>query len=231
MKIGLILPTFAPDLQLAEQALNEIATEGFNGAFVYDHLWPMHHRERPAIAAFPALGALSAHRREVTLGTLVARMGNVAPQILVRELRTAAALCSGDFIAGLGTGDHLSAEEYEGYGLRFGSAAERQGELTEVARTLLEEGIEVWVGGGSPSTDRLTRDLGVTLNLWGKTPEEVAERARILPTSWAGILPGDEDGATHLLRALAGAGTSWAVFAWPGKLDLLAGARAAAGLI
>ena len=48
---------------------------GLDGVFCFDHLWPMDQPGRPAIAAWPLLGALVATTRTITIGTLVARIG------------------------------------------------------------------------------------------------------------------------------------------------------------
>ncbi len=221
MKIGLILPTFAESFDAALTALSEVEDAGLDGGFVYDHLWPMHRRQDPAISAYPALGALCAHRRSLTLGTLVARVGNVVPAVLVRELKTIDELTGHAFIAAIGTADEKSEEEYLGYGLEFPSADERRAELEVVASSLIAKDVEVWVGGGSSATNEVARRLGATLNLWGASLEKVQAETVKGPVSWAGKLPSDPDLARSLVEGLIAAGVTWAVFSWPTSLPFL----------
>ena len=110
--------------------------------------------ERPALAPFPLLGALAARfapRPDGAgpyFGTLVARIGLVPNAVLAAEFRALARLAPGRVIAGLGTGDSLSAEENRAYGIPFAPAAVRRAEVVALARELTSEGIIVWVAGG-----------------------------------------------------------------------------------
>jgi alkanesulfonate monooxygenase SsuD/methylene tetrahydromethanopterin reductase-like flavin-dependent oxidoreductase (luciferase family) len=221
MRIGLILPTFAESFDLTIRALDDLEEAGLDGGFVYDHLWPMHHREDPAISAYVALGALAARRSSATLGTLVARVANVSPNNLVRELRSLFEVAEGSFIAGIGTADIKSAEEYLGYGLVFPSARARRQELQTVAQELLTAGVPVWIGGGAPATNAIARELGATVNLWGATPERVRLAAMYGPVSWAGKLPAELFAAARVLADLEAAGSTWAIFSWPTSMALL----------
>ncbi len=230
MRIGTILPTFRETFDEAKDALLAVRAHSIDCAFVYDHFWPMFHPELPAIAAFPALGALSVHAGPVSLGTLVARVGVVDPEVLVREVLTANALNGGHFIAGIGTADKKGAAEYLAYGLGFKDAGSRRAELGYVARRLIDSGIEVWIGGGRKETNDLAREIGATLNLWGATPERIENESRLGAVSWAGNLPEDPILARQLVTELERAGATHAVFAWPGTIDRLvdaAGAREA----
>jgi len=221
MRIGVILPTFRESFDDARTALFEVEAASLDTAFVYDHFWPMFHPELPAIAAFPTLGALSALATSVALGTLVARVGVVDPAVLVRELVTLKVMNEGRFIAGIGTADKKGAAEYLAYGLGFDDAETRRTELGLVARCLLEQGVEVWVGGGARQTNDLARSLGATLNLWGVAPERVHQESLVGPVSWAGNLPDDAGLARQLVRDLEVAGATDAVFAWPDSIERL----------
>lgn len=226
MQVGVILPTFRDDLNVAREALSEAEAAGLDGAFVYDHMWPMRHREQPAIACFPALGALCPQISSLTLGTLVARVAVVDIEVLFRQLVTVYECSEHRFIAGIGTGDSKGAEEFSAYGLEFPSAMVRRNELRELGNELNRVSVPVWVGGGSPATNALAHELGATLNLWGASPEVVREHAEYGPVSWAGNLPADPDQAHVLVRELANAGATWAVFAWPGSAGTVRDAAA-----
>lgn len=225
MKIGVVLPTFRMAFADAREALLKTEEAGLDGAFVFDHLWPMRHREQPAIAAFPALGALSAHTSKATLGTLVARVGVVEPAVLAHEIMSVAAANDNLFIAGIGTGDRKGEEEFVAYGIDFASAAARRAQLEMVAQMLVAGGVPVWVGGGASETNELARTLGVTLNLWGVPPDRVRSESLDGPVSWAGNLPDDPHEASLLVEDLEASGATWSVFYWPRSMEVLSNAR------
>jgi len=226
VRLGVILPSFAASARDARDALDAAEAAGVHGAFVYDHLWPMGEPGKPAISAFPLLGALAVRSRRLAVGTLVARVGLASDEVLVGALETVAALAEGRLIAGLGTGDRKSAEENRAYGIAYSSARDRRRSLEEVAAALGRAGIEVWIGAGSSETNEVARRRGATLNLWGVPPEQVARAARAGPVSWAGVLPADTAAAAGLLSALEAAGATWAVVTWPGSVaPLLAAVR------
>lgn len=226
-----MLPTFAPSIDRALAIAKEAEEKGLHGAFCYNHLWPMGAAGKPAIEPFPLLGRLSAETTALRLGTLVARIGLVADEVLVGEFRTLAALSAGRVVAALGTGDSLSAEENLSYGLQFASAVRRRRALERVASALLDEGIEVWVGAGGPPTNAIARRTGATLNLFDVAAEAVAAEARRGPVSWAGPLPKRLPGAVALMRGLAAAGATWAVVASSNPVDFIGEAAGAAGVL
>ena len=219
MRFGVVLPTFSATPDEAIVAATDAAQAGLDGAFVYDHLWPMGHPGKPAILSYPLLGALAGLGGELVLGTLVARVDLLSTQALVRQLATVETLNSGQFIAGIGTGDSKGAPEYEAYGLSLRPAAERRAILEAVARSLTSAGMEVWVGAGAPETNAIAQRLGLTLNLWNVPPVELARLSEGGPVSWGGNLPGDRGDASELVAGLKSAGASWAVFNWPGSTD------------
>jgi len=222
--VGVTLPSFRHDATAALDGAARVEALGLDGAFVFDHLWPLGRRDRPALSAFPLLGALAAATRRVTLGSLVARVGLVPDAVLVAELASLAHLAPGRLIAGLGTGDHDSAAENVAYGVPPDPPEARRRALARCGRTLLALGVPVWVGGGSPATDEIAFELGegAALNLWGATPAALSGFASRGEVTWAGPLAG---GVTEMARRLAGVaatGATWAVCAWPASLEALA---------
>ena len=86
MRTGVVLPTFRQTPDQAFAAADEAVAGGVDGVFCYDHIWPMSQPERPALAPFPVLGALTARlapnddgRGGPFLGTLVARASALLP--------------------------------------------------------------------------------------------------------------------------------------------------------
>lgn len=227
MRLGVVLPTFATDARAAFAAAAEAEAAGLDGVFCYDHLWPLGEPGRPALAPFPVLGALATRTERIALGTLVARVGLVPDAVLRDQFATLAELVGPRLIAGLGTGDHLSAPENDAYGLPLASAAERRERVGAVADALIAAGVTTWIGGRSAGTLALARAHGAVPNLWAAPPEEVRAVASAGEVTWGGAL-GTDAGAR--LAALAAAGATYIVVAWPGSTAPLLAAAAAAGL-
>jgi alkanesulfonate monooxygenase SsuD/methylene tetrahydromethanopterin reductase-like flavin-dependent oxidoreductase (luciferase family) len=233
IRTGVVLPTFRDTPDHAFAAATEAVAAGVDGVFCYDHIWPMGQPERPALAPFPVLGALTARltpnddRGGPFLGTLVARISLVSNDVLAAQFAALEALAPGRVIAGLGTGDRLSEEENRAYGLPFPSAAERRAELVALGRQLKRAGTPVWVAGGPAGRSEEARAAGAALNVWDADPEAVAARAQgpeAIEVTWAGPPPLAGAPLAARLRALHEAGATWAVFGWPVDVEALAAA-------
>ena len=222
MRLGVTLPSFRDDATEALDGARRAEELGLHGAFVFDHLWPMGQRNRPAISAFPLLGAVAAVTSRISFGPLVARVGLVPDEVLVAELLSLHRMAPGRLVAGLGTGDAKSAEENSAFGIPYASADRRRSSLREVARRLRDEGITVWVGGGSVATSDLAAELGVTLNLWEGQPATLTALQSRTEVTWAGPVPSDVPRLAAWLGELERAGATWAVCAWPQSLEVLA---------
>jgi alkanesulfonate monooxygenase SsuD/methylene tetrahydromethanopterin reductase-like flavin-dependent oxidoreductase (luciferase family) len=228
MKVGITLPQFRDDADTALEAARRAEALGIDGAFCFDHLWPMGQPGRPALASGPLLGALAASTSTIRLGSLVARVGLVPDDVLVAVVASVSAISDGRFIAGIGTGDRLSRSENVAFGLPFEPADERRARLVAVASAVNDLGIPVWVGGGLPKTVAVARLLGAAVNLWEAAPLQVAELvASGMEVTWAGPIGGTAAVAAARLGELAAAGATWAVCAWPDSLETVAEAAAA----
>lgn len=229
MNVGVTLPQFRDDADTAIAAARRAESLGLDGVFCFDHLWPMGQPERPALSSGPLLGALAASTSTICLGTLVARIGLLPDDVLVRVLASLDHMAGGRFIAGLGTGDGLSRAENEAFDIPFEPADRRRDRLATVAIAAAARGIRVWVGGGLPSTTALARTVGGAVNLWEGDLMRVAElTAAGYEVTWGGPVDGGVDGVRRRLGELASAGATWAVCAWPDSLEAVA--EAAAGL-
>ncbi len=223
MNIGITLPSFEDTADHALQAAHRAEELGIDGVFCFDHLWPMGQPGRPAISSGPLLGAVAAATGTVAIGTLVARVGLVPDDVLVAVMSSLDAISGGRLIAGLGTGDRLSRDENEAYGIPFEAADERRSRLVAVAAAVRSMGIPVWVGGGLPPTVALARSLGAAVNLWASDPVTVAElTAAGMEVTWAGPVGESVAEASEQLGQLAAAGATWAVCAWPDSLEVVA---------
>jgi alkanesulfonate monooxygenase SsuD/methylene tetrahydromethanopterin reductase-like flavin-dependent oxidoreductase (luciferase family) len=222
MRTGVILPTFRETPAQAIMAAEGAVEAGVDGLFCYDHLWPLGQPERPALAPFPILGALAGRLRVGRqpdegpyLGSMVARVGLVPNSVLVAEFTALEQLAPGRVIAGLGTGDRLSAAENRAFGVPYPPVSERRAAMVEVAEALLGRGIAVWLAGGASGRSDEARATGAALTVWDVGPASIATyRAEPDPleVTWAGPPPAD---LASSLVALARAGSSWAVAAWP----------------
>ena len=159
MKVGITLPQFRDSADEALDAGRRAEALGIDGVFVFDHLWPMGQPGRPALSSGPLLGALAAVTSTVHLGTLVARIGLVPDDVLVEVLCGVDSLSGGRLVAGIGTGDRLSREENDAYGIPFEAADIRRQRLTSVAMAVAGAGIPVWIGGGRPEMVALARTV------------------------------------------------------------------------
>ena len=223
IRVGVTLPTFREDAAALGFARDAEAA-GLDGVFVFDHLWPMGRPDRPALAAFPLLGAVAAVTDRVVLGPLVARVGLVPDDVMVHRFLALAGLAPGRVVAGLGTGDAKSAAENHAYGVPVLDAPARRRSLAALASTLSGSGLPVWIGGGSRATVDVAVTAGVAVNLWEAGPAAVAAQAARTEVTWGGPVPADGDGIVALLAPLAAAGATWVVCAWPASLQAVADA-------
>ena len=221
MKVGVIVPSFRDDAS-ALRATREVEDIGLDGAFVFDHLWPMGQPDRPALSAFPLLGAMAASTVRIAIGTLVARVGLMPDEILVASVATLGRIAPGRVIVGMGTGDSKSAAENIAYGIAFGSSEERRSMLASCTRAVLDLGIPVWVGGGARATNLLAEEAGAAVNLWNVQPAELADQSLRSEVTWAGPIGEDVPQVSRRLAEISDAGATWAVCSWPPSLEVLA---------
>jgi alkanesulfonate monooxygenase SsuD/methylene tetrahydromethanopterin reductase-like flavin-dependent oxidoreductase (luciferase family) len=223
LKVGVTLPQFVDDPSVALTAAVRAEQLGLDGVFCFDHLWPIGQRGRPAISMPPLLGAVAAATSTIHIGTLVARIGLVPDAVLIDTFASLERISGGRLIAGVGTGDSLSRQENDAYGVPFDPAEERRTSMAAVARAVRAQGIPVWVGGGRPSTTELAVEVGAAVNLWEESAVRVAElRGAGYEVTWGGPLRGDAAAMAEQLRPLAQAGVTWVVAAWPESLESVA---------
>jgi len=228
VKIGITLPQFRDEADTALAAAVKAESLGIDGVFVFDHLWPMGQPGRPAISSGPLLGALAASTSTIRIGTLVARIGLLPDDVLIDVLCGVDALSGGRLVAGIGTGDKLSRAENEAYGIPFEQADIRRQRLGSVAAAVGAAGIPVWVGGGGPEMVALARASGAAVNVWQVGADKVASLVdQVVEVTWGGPVGDTVADATATLGAVAAAGATWAVCAWPDSLDVVVEAAAA----
>jgi alkanesulfonate monooxygenase SsuD/methylene tetrahydromethanopterin reductase-like flavin-dependent oxidoreductase (luciferase family) len=229
VKVGLVVPSFRLDAGTGIDTAVRAEAAGLDGAFVYDHLFPMGQPHRPAVSCFPMLGAIAAVTERIEIGPLVARVGVVPNAVLVNMFDALERMAPGRVIAGVGTGDSKSQAENQVFGLPFGTVDERVAATADVCRGARALGLPVWVGGQSPRVRRLAADEADAINVWAMTPDQVATVTEVRVT-WAGPPPEGDLGG-HI-AALAEAGATWVIYGappsadWPAFVDRLAAASA-----
>jgi alkanesulfonate monooxygenase SsuD/methylene tetrahydromethanopterin reductase-like flavin-dependent oxidoreductase (luciferase family) len=220
MRVGLMLPVFerTPDPALMVARLAEEA--GIDGVFSYDHMFPINRPDRPALASIPMLSAAAVATDRIRLGPLVSRVTLLPPTVLVGAMATLNELSGGRVIAGIGTGDSLTAAENNAYGLEFPPLDERLRVLADTSRALRQWGVTTWIGGRSRAVKDLAASEADGWNAWDGSMEEVAAFARQgrAEVSWAGPPPANGDFATHL-RRVAQAGPTWTIYGPPPSID------------
>jgi len=227
VRIGVTLPQFSDEADTAIAAAQRAEELGIDGVFCFDHLWPMGQPGRPAISSGPLLGALVASTTSIAVGTLVARIGLLPDDVLVEVLCGVHAMSGGRFVAGIGTGDRLSREENEAYGIPFETAAVRRERVGSVAAAVIGAGVPVWLGGGRPEMVALARSTGAAINIWQVDVDPVMDLvAQDIEVTWGGPVGDTVEEATAMLGKVAAAGATWAVCAWPKSLEVVAEAAA-----
>jgi len=214
VRLGITLPQFRESAEPALAVARRAEDAGLDGVFVFDHLWPLHQPERPALHSLTLLGALTAETSRVTLGTFVARVSLLPDAVLVHTLHSLHRMLDGRrFIAGLGTGDSDNLDENVAYGVGFPPAEIRASRLVDCCRRLRELGVPTWVGGISDRARRIAAEEADGWNGWGLSAERFASLAAGMrcETTWGGQVHGTVDDLRRHFSALKEAGAAWAV--------------------
>jgi alkanesulfonate monooxygenase SsuD/methylene tetrahydromethanopterin reductase-like flavin-dependent oxidoreductase (luciferase family) len=197
VRLGVTLPQFSEDPEPALAAARRAEAVGLDGVFVFDHLWPLHRPDRPALHCFSLLGALAAETERVTLGSFMARVSVLPDAVLVHTLVSLHRMLEGRFIAGLGTGDRFNKDENVAYGLGYPPADERARHAVDCCRRLREAGVRTWVGGLSARVRTLAAAEADGWNGWGVSVSAFTELAAAVDgveKTWGGqVLVGRTD--------------------------------------
>jgi alkanesulfonate monooxygenase SsuD/methylene tetrahydromethanopterin reductase-like flavin-dependent oxidoreductase (luciferase family) len=222
MKVGLVAPVFARSPRTALSVAQQADHSGIDGVFSYDHLFPIKSPQRPALSAIPLLAAMAGRTERIRVGTLVSRVTLLPLAVLVDSLVTLDEIADHRAIAGIGTGDSLTASENEAYGMAFPKLAERLRLLTEAARQLRERGVTTWIGGRSREVRAIAAAESDGWNSWDGPLDELAAFAAAnrggAAATWAGPPPPGGDFVGHLSR-LAEADIEWAIYGPPANID------------
>jgi alkanesulfonate monooxygenase SsuD/methylene tetrahydromethanopterin reductase-like flavin-dependent oxidoreductase (luciferase family) len=197
--LGLTLPQFSERVEPALAACRDAHRLGFGGVFVFDHLWPLGQRTRPALECWTLLAAVAAEAGRapgaggLRVGTLVTRAGLRAQALVARMAATVGQIAGTSPVIGVGRGDLANQPENLAFGLPFGAPADRARAVEDTVAALRgplagsrstgapprgspDPSVqpEVWVGGVGPGARDLAGRLADGWNGWALTPEELA---------------------------------------------------------
>jgi alkanesulfonate monooxygenase SsuD/methylene tetrahydromethanopterin reductase-like flavin-dependent oxidoreductase (luciferase family) len=201
--LAVTLPQFRAETGPAVAACLDAHRLGFAGAFVFDHLWPLGQRDRPAAEGWTLLAALAGAvgaegsgglkpsppvdrgsagggtPAPFRLGTLVTRAGLRPAALVARMAATVGQAAGAPPIVGVGRGDLGNRDENLAFGLPFPDADGRTRALETTVAALRgplagRPPPTVWVGGTGAAARALAGRLADAWNGWGLTPDELA---------------------------------------------------------
>ena len=224
MRVGVVLPTFHDDAARVVRLAREAEEAGLHGVFLYDHLWHIGKKEKPALHGPTLMSAVALSTSRVMVGSLAARIGLQRNEVLAAMISTVGRMAPRRVIATLGIGDGLSRDENETYGIEFAPRPARLAQLVECCRLVRGAGIAVWVAGTSDAVWEIAAGEADGVNVWDVDAAEV-ERARKVAqpaeVTWAGLVRMADGPAavSDRLRSLADAGATWAIAGLVGLQD------------
>jgi alkanesulfonate monooxygenase SsuD/methylene tetrahydromethanopterin reductase-like flavin-dependent oxidoreductase (luciferase family) len=222
VKLGITLPSFREDPELALVIAAAAEAAGLDGVFLYDHLFrrAADGTRRPALELLSMMGAVAAETRRIAIGSLVARATLRPPAVLASGFDTVLRVAGqGRVIAGLGAGDHASEEEMVSFGLEFGDVPYRVSVLRDAVDATRDRGYPVWVGGHDPAVREVAAAHADGWNKWGsglRSFRAQAEGLRIAATrdpftiTWGGLVvlgASEAEAATKAARLSPSEGT------------------------
>ena len=203
--VGTTLPQFTDDPERLIDGARRAEALGLDSIWLFDHLWPLTGgKERPIFECWTALAYIAEATSTIRIGTLVTRSSLRHPALVAKMATTAAAIAPGRVTIAIGSGDEMSRDENEAFGIPYYEGDERVGQLVSVIRTvhdclhadgpvtvsdehaaitdlptspIPEETPALWVGGRSDDVLEAAGSLADGWNGWGGGPRRFAEDA------------------------------------------------------
>jgi F420-dependent oxidoreductase-like protein len=187
---------------------------GFDWISVWDHFYAADATGNPhCLEAVATHAALAAATQRVTCGSLVYSAGYRHPAVLANTIATLDQIADGRIVLGLGGG--WLRQEYDAYGLHYGSPGERLRMLDEYIQCVrglltrdrtdfdgefftlrdaacepkpVQERLPIWVGGGGEKvTLRIVAEHADGWNVPFVPPEEFARKSSVLEAHCAKV--------------------------------------------
>lgn len=199
MKLGLTLPSFVTEPDVAVEVARAAEASGFDGVFVFDHLFRVaaDGRHRPALECISLLGRVAAATTRLDVGTLVARASLRPPASLAAAFETVSRVAPRRLVAGIGAGDSGSEPENEAYGVPAPDPADRVARLRRAVAVTRDRGFPVWAAGRWRRVRAVAAEAADGWNEWGTSVStfqrhvaSVREGAARSPftCSWGGLV-------------------------------------------
>jgi alkanesulfonate monooxygenase SsuD/methylene tetrahydromethanopterin reductase-like flavin-dependent oxidoreductase (luciferase family) len=201
-RISVTLPQFRKEAAPMLEAARRAEAVGFDGVYVFDHLFPLGSPDRPIFEGFVTLGAVAAATSTITIGTLVIRAPMRPAWTTAKAAWSAQAISGGRLTLGLGAADSMSKPEFEAYGLPFGTVTERIEAVRDTILALHAPELQLpgvatpktWIGGRSAPVRAAAAEFADGWNAWGGTAEQLfieseeirARAGRPFEVSWGG---------------------------------------------
>ncbi|MFP5297436.1 MAG: LLM class flavin-dependent oxidoreductase [Actinomycetota bacterium] len=206
-RVGVTLPQFGDEPERLEAAVAAIEASDLDSMWVFDHMWPLSGgKRRPIFEAWTTLAWLAARAGTKTVGTLVTRSSLRHPAVLAKMAATVGEMAPGRLIVAIGSGDDMSREENEAFGIDYYSGEDRVDQLRStvevVVRFLTQEEVTqhddfvdlaalpvsprtalpvpVWVGGRSGDALEIAGTLADGWNGWGSDVERFTQDANVV---------------------------------------------------
>lgn len=203
-KVGITLPQFGDEVRRLEEAVSAVEKSDLDSIWLFDHLWPLSGgKERSIFESWTTLAWLASKTRTKTIGTLVTRSSLRHPALLGKMAATVGSIAPGRLVVAMGSGDEMSREENEAFGIDYYDGDDRVDQLRSsveaVIRYLTQEQVDqsddfvsltglpasprpprpvpVWVGGRSDDALEVAGTLADGWNGWAGTPERFAQDA------------------------------------------------------
>jgi len=197
-----------------QELWNRIETLGFEWISIWDHFYAADATGDPhCLEAITTHTALAMSTSKVTCGSLVYSAGYRHPAVLANAIATMDQLAGGRIVLGLGGG--WLQNEYDAYGMHYGSPGERLrmlGEYVQCVRGLLTQDkttfagefftltdaqcepkpvqarLPIWIGGGGEKvTLRITAQHADGWNVPFIAPDAWAHKAQVLDDHCASV--------------------------------------------
>jgi alkanesulfonate monooxygenase SsuD/methylene tetrahydromethanopterin reductase-like flavin-dependent oxidoreductase (luciferase family) len=206
VKLGITLPSFRDDPELAIAVARAAETSGLDGVFAFDHLFrdQADGTRRPALECTTLLGAVAAETERVRFGPLAARASLRPPATLAAALDTLHRIGGDRLVVTLGAGDSQSEAENAAFGVDLLTEEARVERLDHALAATRGRGYPVWVGGNAYSVRVLAAARADGWNRWGGGAERFAREAdtvrsqlevarSVFTLSWGGLVVLGED--------------------------------------
>jgi alkanesulfonate monooxygenase SsuD/methylene tetrahydromethanopterin reductase-like flavin-dependent oxidoreductase (luciferase family) len=213
VQLGVTLPQFTSDPQRLLEGAQAAEELGLDSVWAFDHLWPLSGgKTRPIFESWTTLAYIAARTKGIRVGTLVTRSTLRNPALLAKIVATVAETASGRVVLALGSGDELSREENQAFGIDYFGSNERLPQMIsslEVVRAFFDrERVfhssaytsiadlppsprptpppALWVGGRSVEVRRMAGEICDGWNSWGSSPERFEKEAATVLKAAAG---------------------------------------------